>query len=74
MDDAKVASCETAMASRCELATAGPFGPLDSVVNTFDHGLIGSIRDPKYHLRLRVNFFRNLLNFLDIFRTDVSVS
>lgn len=74
MDVAKVTSCKTALASRCELATAGPLGPLDSVVNTLDQGCIGSDKEPKYHLRLRVNFFKNFLNFFDKSRTDLSVS
>lgn len=62
-------SAMTAFASRCAVATAGPLGPLDSVVNTFDQGCVGFVREPKYHFRLCVNLVKNRLNFLVIVRT-----
>jgi len=71
--DERIGSATTALASRCEQLTAGPLGPLDNVVSTFDQGCIGSAIEPKYHLRFTVNRSRNFLNFLSISRTDFRV-
>lgn len=55
-----------ALASRCDVATAGPFGPFDRDVRTLDQGCIGALSEPKYHGFLCVNASRNSSNTVEI--------
>lgn len=55
----------TAFASKCALATAGPFGPLDSVVNTLGSELSRRSKEPNHHGYLLTNSVNhNLKSFV----------
>lgn len=64
IDEYNVWSDTTAFASRCAQLTAGPFGPLDNVVNTLGSMLFRRCKEPKYHGYLLVNSSNHFLKSL----------